>query len=243
MNTLAVVPCRGGSKTIPNKNLAVVAGKPLLWWTLEAAAGSDVIDLIVVSSDSDEILDSARECADSFGNETSRAFIKILKRPPELAQDDSSTEDVIDHAIKSIETEYEYTADTIVLLQPTSPIRTPLQIDGALLKLTDRNFDSVLSVVESHAFVWQQTQEDVFYPNYEISQRPRRQDFKQYEENGSIYAFTKQVWNKDRNRIGGRIGFVVQPEECRLQIDTPLDLYLVEKILERTGRRVLVSVN
>ena len=196
---------------------------PLLWWTLKDSAFAKSLTNIVVSSDSDRILDSARECADLLGINR----IETARRSSELAQDDTSTEAVIEYVLMQRDVK----PDVIVLLQPTSPIRSFSDIDEAVNKLVDRNLDSLLSVVPSHTFVWQQIG-DAYIANYEVHDRPRRQDFSQYEENGSIYAFTMEHWNREHNRLGGKMGLYQMPEESRYQIDTPLDLYIVSKTLE-----------
>jgi len=145
-------------------------------------------------------------------------------RPAELATDEATTESVIEHVLSKV------AADIIVLLQPTSPVRTGKQIDEAVQMLVDGGYDSVLSVAPSHAFLWANGNA----LNYPYLNRQRRQDMpSQYEENGSIYVFTRQHWDWLHNRLGGKIGLYVMPEEGRFQIDTPFDLWLCEQILLR----------
>ncbi len=216
MNTVAIIPARGGSKGIPHKNIVPCAGKPLLAWTIEAALAANSVSQVIVSSDDQAILD----CAVAAG---ALAF----RRSDRLAQDDTPTEPVIQEVLQSLTEE----PAAVVLLQATSPVRTGQQIDEAVAMI-ERGWDSVLSVVPSHAFLWWQTA-GRGHPNYDPDRRPRRQDMQQFQENGSIYVTTLRQWQRSKNRIGGRIGLYVMPEESALQIDTPLDLYLVEKILER----------
>jgi CMP-N-acetylneuraminic acid synthetase len=131
---LALIPARGGSKAVPRKNLAPVAGKPLIAWTLAAAVGSRLVTRTVVSTDSDEI------AAAVDGAE-------VLRRPPELAADDTPMQAVIDHAFAQLECE------VLVLLQPTSPLRRSEHVDGAVSLLLESDADGVVSVVEvPHAF-------------------------------------------------------------------------------------------
>jgi CMP-N-acetylneuraminic acid synthetase len=137
MEIVGLVPARGGSKAIPGKNLAPVAGKPLLAWTIAAARASARLTRTVVSTDSDEIAAAAR----GLGAE-------VLARPPELAADDTPMLDVIAHALA------ELAADVLVLLQPTSPLRRAEHVDGAVDLLLATGADAVVSVVEvPHAFL------------------------------------------------------------------------------------------
>jgi CMP-N,N'-diacetyllegionaminic acid synthase len=133
-DVVALIPARGGSKAVPRKNLAPVAGKPLIAWTLAAALGSRLVARTVVSTDSDEI-------AAAVGG------ADVLQRPPELAADDTPMQAVIDHALSQLE------CDVLVLLQPTSPLRRSEHVDGAVGLLLESGADGVVSVVEvPHAF-------------------------------------------------------------------------------------------
>lgn len=211
MNVLAIVPARGGSKGIPRKNLAPCAGRPLVDWTLQAATESRFITHRVLSSDDDEILDRGRSYFGFAG----------LQRPEELAQDDTATEPVMMHAIgAAVQT------DLIVLLQPTSPLRTADHIDMAIALLLDSGVDSIVSVVPTHAYLW-----DDSGPLY--TERLRRQDMKPwYEENGAIYVTTREQWELTGNRIGGRVALYVMDEVQRLQVDSPADLEMASFLLE-----------
>jgi CMP-N,N'-diacetyllegionaminic acid synthase len=231
-NVLAIVPARGGSKGIPGKNLAMCAGKPLIKWTLEAALDS-VADEVVVTSDDEAIL----QCANRPVGLTDWAAI---------ISDDAQIEDRLDEIIQT----GTQASDIIVLLQPTSPVRTGKQIDEAIEQLQREGADSLVSVVEGHSFLWQQTIADGFSPmvislSYQpqLGERPRRQDMEQYEENGSIYVFTREHWERTHNRLGGKISLYVMPEECRIQVDTPFDLWMAEQILVRQERHVRSTEN
>ncbi len=215
MEVLAIVPARGGSKGIPHKNIAPCAGKPLVQWTFDALAESS-IKSTVLSSDDAEILAAAPD------------WVTPRKRPAHLATDEATTESVIEHALQHI------LCDIVVLLQPTSPVRTGEQIDKAVKMLIDKEYDSVLSVVPSHAFLWGKAEGALPFAFYNFKDRRRRQDLPPtFEENGSIYVFTREHWERTHNRLGGKIGLYVMGEESRIQIDTPLDLFLVEQILRR----------
>lgn len=232
MNVLQVIPARGGSKGIPLKNIAPLAGKPLIWWTLDAAAEAGYPT--VVSTDSPDIVGTVRRWVEAYPTDCE---VTIQERRAELAQDDTPTEAVIEDMLDR----WSGTVDIVVLLQPTSPLRTGAQIVDVVTKLCDRNLDSIFSVSPSHAFIWYNGPEDgQLYSMYNPKKRPRRQDMTQYEENGALYAFTYDLWRKEHYRIGGRMGMYVMGEEHRLQIDTPTDLFIAEKLL---GRLSCASVN
>ncbi len=139
---LAIIPARGGSKRLPRKNILPLAGKPLIGWTIEAALASKYIDTVLVTSDDDEILNVSRE----FGSQ-------LVRRPAVLAQDTSTSFDAIKHAVEST-AEHDY----IVLLQPTSPLRTSQNIDEAIELLEMRKADAVISVTQmEHNPLWANT--------------------------------------------------------------------------------------
>jgi CMP-N,N'-diacetyllegionaminic acid synthase len=213
MNVLAIVPARGGSKGIPGKNLAMCGGKPLIEWTAEACIWSNLITTMVVSTDEPAI---SRCAIDAFDQ---RWAVHIN----ESIGDDAQIETRLDKPIN------DHQPDIIVLLQPTSPVRTGKQIDEAIEQLQREGADSLVSVVESHSFLW--------HPGPPVTKvytgRPRRQDFIQYEENGSIYVFTRDHWERTHNRLGGKISLFVMPDECAVQVDTPFDLWMADQILER----------
>lgn len=132
MEVVGLVPARGGSKGIPRKNLAPLAGKPLLAWTLEAARASKMLGRVVVSTDSEEIAALARELG-----------AEVLGRPPELAGDETPMLDVVRHAVRELGA-----PDVLVLLQPTSPLRRSEHVDAAVRVLLETGADMVVSVVE-----------------------------------------------------------------------------------------------
>lgn len=136
---LAIIPARGGSKRLPRKNVLPLAGKPLIGWTIEAALASQYMDTVLVSSDDEEIL----SVAEQFG-------CQLIKRPAELAQDTSTSFDAIRHAIENSPKH-----DYIVLLQPTSPLRTSHHINEAIELLESKQADAVISVAEmEHSPLW-----------------------------------------------------------------------------------------
>ena len=127
MDVLGLIPARGGSKGVPRKNLAQVAGKPLLAWTVEAARAASELTRVVVSTDDDEI--------------AAEAGVEVLRRPAELAADDTPMLDVVRNAVA------ELSPDIVVLLQPTSPLRRAEHVDAAVRLLLESGADAVVSVV------------------------------------------------------------------------------------------------
>jgi CMP-N,N'-diacetyllegionaminic acid synthase len=221
MKILAIVPARCGSKGIPHKNVTPCAGLPLIQWTYDAIDQSSLITDTCVTTDCEHI--------HPYGSDN----YHMIEQP---ISDDAQIEDRLGHIIE------DYDADIVVLLQPTSPVRTGKQIDEAITQLQREGADSLVSVVPSHSFLWSKIvevggrifQADSPVSNYNSQVRPCRQNLPpQYEENGSIYVFTRDHWDGSLNRVGGKVSLYVMPEECRQQVDTPFDLWLVEQILVR----------
>lgn len=218
MNIVAIIPARGCSKSIPKKNIKLLAGKPLIAYSIEQAKNSKLINKVVVSTDDDEIA----EVAEKYGAE-------VIKRPDELATDTAPTEPVLQHAVKELEKQG-YKADLIVLLQPTSPLREKDDIDDAIKTLQEKNADSLLSVCPNHLFLWK---EDGISINYDYKKRPRRQDMEQYAENGSIYVTKTNILMKENNRLGGKIALHIMKPENSLEIDDEFDFWLIEQMMRR----------
>jgi CMP-N,N'-diacetyllegionaminic acid synthase len=212
LNTLAIVPARGGSKGIPLKNLRLAGGKALVDWVLEAIDDSEEISHAVLSSDDDTILGHAK------------GKTIPLVRPDELAGDEVPTEAVMEHAIRFAP------AELIVLLQPTSPLVTALDIDRAVRLVRQEGYESAVSVIKTHHLEWVQGKNNA-HALFTLSPRPRRQEMQQYTENGAIYVTTRAQWNKSHCRIGGRVALHEMDESTAYEVDTPLDLALVDFIL------------
>lgn len=132
MEVVGLIPARAESKGIPRKNLALLAGKPLLQWTIEAAVGSETLTRVVVSTDWDEAATLARELG-----------ADVLGRPAELARDETPMLEIVRHALGKLTR-----CDVLVLLQPTSPLRRAVHVDGAVRLLLETDADCVVSVVE-----------------------------------------------------------------------------------------------
>lgn len=216
---IAIVPARGGSKGIPRKNIRILAGKPLISYTIESALKSKYIDKVVVSTDDDEIAEVSR----FYGSE-------IVKRPKDLAEDTVPLDPVIFHALKNIENrdkkEYEY----IITIQPTSPLLKSETIDTAIERMLSSDYDSLISVkTEPHLF-W--TKRDYnFEPLYK--ERKNRQFLDPiYRETGSVLISKRNIIS-DSNRIGEKTFLFEIPSEEAIDIDTYQDWMIAENILKK----------
>lgn len=202
---VALVPARGGSRGIKLKNIQPCAGKPLIAWTIEAAGASRYIDAVAVSSDSLAIID----CAQTFGDAVA------VHRPPELATDEAEMPPVIVNALEQLRG-----FDIGVLLQPTSPLRTADDIDGALDLLSSKGADTVTSVYESYAV-----------PFTGIDP-PRRQERKPtLLMNGAIYAFRVEAFLKTLQLVNGRTLPYVMPQERSVDVDYPQDMAVAAALI------------
>lgn len=218
---LAIIPARGGSKGIPRKNVRLLAGKPLISYTIEASLRSRYINRTIVSTEDNEIASISKE----LGTE-------IIHRPEILASDTASTESVIEHVLEYLHEKENYYPDILVLLQPTSPLRNTRHIDEALDVIIHGKYDSLLSVCLSYTFIWKKKRDCAFPINYDFKHRPRRQDKEnEYKENGAIYITTFDSFMNHKNRLWGKIGLYVMPEEYSIEIDTDLDFWLCEQII------------
>ena len=215
----AFIPARGSSKGILGKNIKEFAGKPLIVHSIEYALNCSQIDEVVVSTDDDKIAKIAR-----------KAGARIVNRPPELSTDSATTESAIHHFVNK----FNKKPDILVLLQPTSPYRPKRSLENAISHFTENEFDSLLSIIPTHRFFWRVKDDQTTFAEYDYLNRPHRQDLKRedirYMENGSLYIFTRRHFDKTGNRLGGKIGYVEWPEEYSLEIDTPLDFDILEKI-------------
>ena len=213
-NCVALVPLRGGSKSIPDKNIRLIAGKPLCAWVLEAACRSGVFDKVVVSTDSAKIADVVQSLD---------LPVEILDRPAVLATDEASTESVMLHAAQGLD------FDVLATIQATSPFVQADDFQKAYSLFKSGNHDSLLTAVRTKRFFWN---DDGTALNYAPQQRPRRQDFSgSLMENGAFY-FTKHSVLEDTGcRLGGHICIYEMTAESAVEIDEQEDWALVERAL------------
>ena len=221
---LGVIPARAGSKGIPNKNIMDVGGQPLIKYTIEAALGSTMITDCIVSTDSDEIA----YLAESLG--LSAPFI----RPNNLSDDKALSLPVIQHAVSFMEKKHGIHYDAVIMLQPTTPLRTSGDIDKSLSILMSEKLDSVISVVEvegNHPLRMKRIVNNRLV-NYvdqgHEDMRPRQELPKVYIRNGAIYATLRDVLIDEDSFVGENSYPYVMNKEQSINIDTISDLYLTQ---------------
>jgi|SRR3989338_5313793 len=198
---LGVTPARGGSKGIPRKNIKIIAGKPLIAWTIEAAKASKFIDRYIVSTEDKEIAAVAKEYK-----------AEILKRPSRLSTDKASTISVLQHAIKEVP------CDIVVLLQATSPVRKEGLINSCIAEFIDKDYDSLAT-----GFICKYTE----YGKNEL----RRQDTKGFFcDDGNVYVIKADLIRKG-DRYGKKIGRKIISRQENIDIDNDFDFWLAEKAL------------
>jgi len=212
----AIIPARGGSKTIPKKNIIPFLGDPLITHSIKQANNSEHIDETYVSTDDQHIAEVSR-----------KAGAKVINRPDGLAGDRSTTEAALIHAIEQISNP----SEIIVLLQCTSPLRRRVDIDEPIGLVRENGFDSALSCCEDHSFYWKKEDDSAIPINYDPKERKMRQELEQrYQENGSIYVMKRDILESQHCRLGGRVGIHEMPTELSFEIDTPEDYRIVESI-------------
>lgn len=217
---ICVVAARAGSKGLPNKNIRMFAGQPLLAHSVRQAVESGMFDVVAASSDSQEYLSIAREAGASL----------LIDRPEHLSGDHVAKAPVLHHALLLAEAETEKQATVLVDLQPTSPLRRPEDIAGAVQALEENpNLLNVISVVETKASPYFTLAEERPDGTLQLSKERlervvRRQDVPQcFELNGSIYAWRRDAIVAELPALTERTGKWVMPHECGFDIDTLLD--------------------
>jgi N-acylneuraminate cytidylyltransferase len=221
---IAFIPVRGGSKSIPLKNIKNLGGQPLIYWALQAACESKKIDQVVIATDHLEIIEAAKNF--------SHSKVKIYHRQKENAQDTSSTESVM---LEYLSANKMSAKDQFVLIQATNPFLKTEHLDQALDVLNQQNADSLLSVVRNKRFFWTEKGKAI---NYDFKKRPRRQDFQGLMmENGAFYINNVGNILKSKNRLSGKIALFEMPEYSGFEIDEPDDWTICESLLFQNGHQ------
>lgn len=230
---IAIIPARGGSKGLPNKNILPLAGKPLITYTIEAAIESGVFDEVMVTTDSQAIAEVSRMAG---------ASVPFL-RPANLATDDAGSVEVICHALEHYEQEGKQ-FDYLVLLQPTSPLRTAGDIKGAVKLLFDKSAAAVTSVCEAeHSPKWTGIiSEDLSLKDFldpETLNLPRQKIGKYYRLNGAVYICKTDALRRQNNLFAEPAFAYVMPQAQSVDIDSLLDFkfaeFLVREKILNTG--------
>lgn len=227
MENLAIIPARGGSKSVPRKNLLPLAGKPLIASTIEAALQAATVSRVVVSTDDAEIA----IVSEKHGAE-------VIWRPEEISGDRASSESALLHVLEHLEQRESYRPDLVVFLQCTSPLTTDEDIDGCVRKLLEEDADSCLSVAAFHSFLWRNTPGNSAEGiNHDKSFRPRRQEMEpQFRETGAIYVMRTEGFLAAKHRFFGKtVLYVVDGERC-LEIDEPVDVEIAEVLMRQRAQ-------
>lgn len=227
--TVVFIPVRGGSKSIPLKNIKIIAGKPLVYWSIKAANDCKKINKIFVSTDSEEI----KKAVNSFNFKK----VVVINRSKKTATDTASTESAM------LEFANNYSFSNIVLIQATSPLITSKDLDNGFKIYSKKNVDSVLSVVRQKRFIWSKKKNSYLPVNYNYLKRPRRQEFDGFlVENGAFYITSKKALLKSKCRISGNIQVVEMNENSYYEIDEPNDFNVIESLMKRNNKITIPDI-
>lgn len=223
---LGVIPARGGSKGIPEKNIYPLNGKPLIAYTIEAASQSKLLTDFIVSTDSDKI----QEVSEQFGAKVP------FRRPEELSHDSALAIPTIQHAVKTYEEMQGITYDYIIMLQPTAPLRTAHDIDESLRKLMNSDADSIISIVDVdnyHPIKMKKIEDEMLIDFLKSDlENPPRQDLPPvYIVNGAIYATKRDVFMNQNTFKGSKCLPYIMPDERSANIDKITDFLTAEYFL------------
>lgn len=219
---VCVIPARGGSKGLPGKNVRMLAGKPLIAYSIEAARGCDLINRVIVSTDDDDIARIAGE----YGAETP------FRRPAELASDNATTESVLAHALTWLERDGGYAADVMVFLQPTDIFRKRWMIESVVQALLeDPQLDSAFVGYATHKNFWRIADgRPVRLADIPYGPRQRREHV--YREDTGIACATRSAIIKEGRRIGPRARIIVNHDfAAAIDIEDDLTFFLAEQTL------------
>ena len=232
MRTIAFIPVRGGSKSIPLKNIKPFCGKPLVCWNIEALEDCPEVDEIVVATDSDNIEETV--VAQHYKK------TRIYRRSAENACDTASTESVMLEYINYAQLPND---DIFMLVQATSPLTESIHFSEALQLYAKGEYDSILTCVRNFRFFWNS---DGTSMNYDYRNRPRRQNFSgMLMENGAFYINTVGNILESGNRLSGKIGIYEMPEYTATEIDEPDDWVILENLMRKhvlSKRKVATNV-
>lgn len=233
LEVVAIIPARGGSKSVPKKNIKMLAGKPMIAYTIKAALNSRYCQRVIVSTDDPEIA----KVTNKYGAEVP------FMRPSKLAADDTPLLPVLQHAAKWLEEKERYIPDIVVLLQPTSPLRMPEHIDDAIQLLVDSGADSVVSVCKcEHPPYWMLSIDNngrisPFYkrPGWtpeEMCRTPRQKLRQAFRINGAVYVTTRKMLLEKGKLLGDDIRVLIMSEKDSVDVDSEWAFRLAEFVYQ-----------
>lgn len=224
MNILAIIPARGGSKSIPRKNMKLLGDKPLVAYPIELAKSVSKINKIIVSTEDEEI----KSIAEKFGAE-----VPFL-RPIDLAKDETPTLPVLQHCVKYLEENQDYKADLIFLLYPTNPFLKKETINQAIKLFEETNCNSVVSVIKDYGRFWKFNKNLNKYCLFYPEERVNRQYFTPlYKENGAIYFSNYKTVMVKNKIVADPVEFIIMKESDLVDIDTFSDWKKAESKMRR----------
>lgn len=225
---IVVIPARGGSKGIPRKNLRLLNGKPLIYYTINLALKNELVDKVVVTTDDLEIANVSRR----FG-------ATIINREAHISSDNVTLDPVIYDAINRYEEKEKSKYDVVITVQPTSPLLKDETLSNAIRTLIDNDCDTVMSVCDDRHLAWGIDESGKFIPKYK--ERLNRQYLpKEYRETGAILA-TKRRFVCENSRFGKKIHLIEVDKKESIDIDTYEDWWIAERILKR--KRIVIRTD
>lgn len=233
MKIVAIIPARGGSKSIYKKNIKLLAGSPLISYTIEAALQAKNVDTVIVSTDDSEIADISK----SYG-------ASIIERPADISGDTAKSEDALLFTLDALKNSQSYEPDITVFLQCTSPLTLPDDIDGSIECLRKHNADCVFSVTRFHHFLWSKSRNDVYSGiNHDKKTRlPRQKLDPQHLETGSFYIMKTNGFIKSQHRFFGKIQAYEIPKERSIEIDDNVDFLLAETLIKQRKKETVFDL-
>lgn len=220
MRVLGIIPARGGSKSLPLKNIKELCGKPLILYTIEAVTKTQLVTRLIVSTDNEHIA----KISEGYGCE-------VIRRPSALATDTSPTEDALIHALETLKQKENFWPDIVLTLEPTSPFRTPDLIDRCIKIFEEEDVDSVIGVVESRSPYWKMAH-GRFEPLFSHTRRPRQDRELLYQEKGTIYATHTDILIRKKSVIGDKLFPMVVSEQESIDINTMSDFHIAEALMK-----------
>lgn len=218
-NIVAIIIARGGSKSIPRKNVLPLHGKPLIAWPITLAKSVKEINRVIVSTDNNEIM----KVAQKYGAEI------LFKRPAKLAQDETPTLPVLQHCIKYLEKKENYKPDIVLLLYPTAPFLKKERVEQALNMFKKTNCGSVISVTKDLGHFWKEKENS--YERLYPKKLANRQYYKPlYREDGAIYFSRRNILMKKNKLVDDKnVQFIIMDKDENIDIDYPEDFKKAQK--------------
>lgn len=220
---IAFIPLRGGSKSVPFKNIREIASKPLAFWVIESALNCSLINEVIVSTDSDMIKKKVEELKNNK--------LKIINRSKETATDTASTESAMLEFAKSDDS-FEH----IILIQATSPLLESIHLEEGIKRYFKNECGGLMSIVRQKSFIWKEKNNEIKPIGYDPFHRPMRQEWDGFlVENGAFYITSRENLLKTQCRIPvkGKICTYEMPKDTYFELDEPSDWIIMEELLKQ----------